>query len=104
MRRIDRFPRNSTVVMRLSKHLNRKESLLGIGSEAIGDRRQWTEEFTDDHTHAAILRGGEYYQPQGSTWYFPLTYQLNEHGKLLLTAPSLDRSGGVGFRCVQDAE
>jgi gamma-glutamyl hercynylcysteine S-oxide synthase len=37
-------------------------------------------------------------------WYFPQTYKLNEHGKLLLTAPGLDRSGGIGFRCVQDAE
>jgi gamma-glutamyl hercynylcysteine S-oxide synthase len=72
--------------------------------DLVGNVWQWTEEFTDDHTRAAILRGGEYYQPQGSIWYFPGTYKLNEHGKLLLTAPSLDRSGGVGFRCVQDAE
>ena len=71
--------------------------------DLVGNVWQWTEEFTDDHTRAAILRGGEYYQPQGSIWYFPVTYRLNEHGKLLLTAPSLDRSGGVGFRCVQDA-
>ncbi len=72
--------------------------------DLVGNVWQWTEEFTDDHTRAAVLRGGEYYQPQGSIWYFPLTYQLNQHGKLLLTGPSLDRSGGVGFRCVQDAE
>jgi gamma-glutamyl hercynylcysteine S-oxide synthase len=70
----------------------------------VGNVWQWTEEFTDEHTRAAILRGGEYYQPQGSIWYFPQAYKLNQHGKLLLTAPSLDRSGGVGFRCVQDAE
>jgi iron(II)-dependent oxidoreductase len=72
--------------------------------DLVGNVWQWTEEFTDDHTRAAILRGGEYYQPQGSIWYFPVTYKLNEHGKLLLTAPSLDRSGGVGFRCVLDTE
>lgn len=72
--------------------------------DLVGNVWQWTEEFTDEHTRAAILRGGEYYQPQGSIWYFPQAYKLNEHGKLLLTAPSLDRSGGVGFRCVQDAE
>jgi gamma-glutamyl hercynylcysteine S-oxide synthase len=72
--------------------------------DLVGNVWQWTEEFTDDHTRAGILRGGEYYQPQGSIWYFPVTYKLNEHGKLLLTAPSLDRSGGIGFRCVQDAE
>ena len=53
---------------------------------------------------AGILRGGSYYQPQGSIWYFPQAYKLTEHGKFLLTSPSLDRSGGLGFRCVQDAE
>jgi formylglycine-generating enzyme required for sulfatase activity len=72
--------------------------------DMVGNVWQWTEEFTDDHTRGAILRGGEYYQPQGSIWYFPPTYKLNEHGKLLLAAPGLDRSGGIGFRCVQDAE
>ena len=71
--------------------------------DLVGNVWQWTEEFTDDHTRGAILRGGEYYQPQGSIWYFPQTYKLNEHGKFLLTAPGLDRSGGIGFRCVQDA-
>jgi|HubBroStandDraft_6_1064221.scaffolds.fasta_scaffold00025_18 iron(II)-dependent oxidoreductase len=72
--------------------------------DLVGNVWQWTEEFTDEHTRAGILRGGEYYQPQGSIWYFPVTYKLNEHGKLLLTAPGLDRSGGLGFRCVQDLE
>jgi iron(II)-dependent oxidoreductase len=72
--------------------------------DLAGNVWQWTEEFTDDHTRAAILRGGEYYQPQGSIWYFPVTYKLNEHGKFLLAAPSLDRSGGIGFRCAQDAD
>jgi iron(II)-dependent oxidoreductase len=72
--------------------------------DLVGNVWQWTEEFTDDHTVAAILRGGSYYQPQGSIWYFPQAYKLNEHGKFLLTSPSLDRSGGLGFRCVQDAE
>ena len=72
--------------------------------DLVGNVWQWTDEFTDDHTRSGILRGGEYYQPQGSIWYFPRTYKLNEHGKLLLTAPSLDRSGGLSFRCVQDAE
>ena len=72
--------------------------------DLVGNVWQWTEESTDTHTRAAILRGGEYYQPQGSIWYFPETYKLNEHGKFLLTAPGLDRSGGLGFRCVQDSE
>jgi iron(II)-dependent oxidoreductase len=72
--------------------------------DMVGNAWQWTEEFVDEHTRAAILRGGSYYQPQGSIWYFPQAYKLNEHGKLLLMSPSMDRSGGVGFRCVQDAE
>jgi iron(II)-dependent oxidoreductase len=72
--------------------------------DLVGNVWQWTEEFEDEHTRAAIVRGGEYYQPQGSIWYFPVSYRLDEHGKLLLTAPSLDRSGGVGFRCVLDTE
>jgi gamma-glutamyl hercynylcysteine S-oxide synthase len=72
--------------------------------DLVGNVWQWTEEFQDDHTRAGILRGGSYYQPQGSIWYFPQAYKLSEHGKLLMMAPSMDRSGGLGFRCVQDAE
>jgi len=65
---------------------------------------QWTDEYVDEHTRAAILRGGSYYQPQGSHWYFPQAYKLNEHGKYLLMSDGKDRSGGVGFRCVREAE
>jgi formylglycine-generating enzyme required for sulfatase activity len=72
--------------------------------DMVGNVWQWTDEFTDEHTRAAILRGGEYYQPQGSIWYFPQAYRNDEHSKLLLMAPSYDRSGGVGFRCVRDVE
>ena len=71
--------------------------------DMVGNVWQWTDEFTDEHTRAAILRGGEYYQPQGSIWYFPQAYRNDEHSKLLLMAPGYDRSGGVGFRCVKDA-
>ncbi len=70
--------------------------------DLVGNVWQWTEEFTDDHTRGGILRGGSYYQPQGSMWYFPQAYKLIEHGKLLLMSPSMDRSGAVGFRLVQD--
>jgi iron(II)-dependent oxidoreductase len=72
--------------------------------DMVGNVWQWTEEFTDDHTRAAILRGGEYYKPQGSMWYFPEAFRNDEHSKLLLMAPGYDRSGGVGFRCVRDAK
>jgi formylglycine-generating enzyme required for sulfatase activity len=72
--------------------------------DLVGNVWQWTEEFEDEHTRAAIVRGGSYYQPQGSIWYFPQAYRNDEHSKVLLMAPSYDRSGGVGFRCVRDAQ
>jgi gamma-glutamyl hercynylcysteine S-oxide synthase len=72
--------------------------------DLIGNVWQWTDEFTDDHTRAAVLRGGSHYQPQGSRWYFPEAYKLSEHGKYLLMAPSIDRSSTIGFRCVVDAQ
>jgi len=72
--------------------------------DMVGNVWQWTEEFVDEHTRGGILRGGSYYQPQGTIWYFPQTYKLNEHGKLLLVSPSMDRSGGVGFRCIVDSQ
>jgi len=72
--------------------------------DMVGNVWQWTDEFVDEHTRAAIVRGGSYYQPQGSIWYFPEAYRLNEHGKLLLMSPSMDRSGALGFRCVRDAK
>jgi len=71
--------------------------------DLTGNVWQWTDEYLDDHTRFAILRGGSHYQPQGSRWYFPQAYELSQHGKYLLMAPSLDRSGTVGFRCVVDA-
>jgi formylglycine-generating enzyme required for sulfatase activity len=72
--------------------------------DLVGNVWQWTDEFVDEHTRGGILRGGSYYQPQGSRWYFPQAYKLNEHGKLLLMAPSKDRAGTLGFRCVVDTE
>jgi iron(II)-dependent oxidoreductase len=72
--------------------------------DMVGNVWQWTDEYSDEHTRSAILRGGCYYQPQGSGWYFPQAYRSDEHGKYLLMAPSYDRSGTLGFRCVKDAE
>jgi formylglycine-generating enzyme required for sulfatase activity len=70
--------------------------------DLVGNVWQWTDEWTDQHTRSAILRGGSHYQPSGSQWYFPQAYKLSQHGKYLLMAPSLDRSASVGFRCVMD--
>ncbi len=72
--------------------------------DMVGNVWQWTDEYVDDHTRAAIVRGGSHYQPQGSIWYFPQAYKNEQHGKLLLMAPSYDRSGALGFRCVKDAQ
>jgi formylglycine-generating enzyme required for sulfatase activity len=71
--------------------------------DLVGHVWQWTDEYVDERTRAAILRGGSAYRPQGSQWYFPQAYRLDQHGKYLLMAPSLDRAGTVGFRCVKDA-
>ena len=70
--------------------------------DMVGNVWQWTDEYTDEHTRSAILRGGSYYQPQGSMWYFRQAYRNDQHGKLLLMAPSIDRAGTLGFRCVVD--
>ena len=72
--------------------------------DMVGNVWQWTDEYADEHTRGGILRGGSYYQPQGSIWYFPPAYRNDQHGKLLLMAPSYDRSGTVGFRCVKDIQ
>ena len=72
--------------------------------DLVGNVWQWTDEYEDEHTRAAILRGGSYYQPQGSDWYFPQAYRLDQHGKYLLMSPGRDRSGTIGFRCVKDAD
>ncbi len=71
--------------------------------DLVGNVWQWTDEFLDDHSRSAIVRGGSYYQPQYSMWYYPQAYKLSQHGRYLLMSPSMDRSGGIGFRCVVDA-
>jgi formylglycine-generating enzyme required for sulfatase activity len=92
---------------------------------------EWTSEFVDERTRAAVLRGGsafrlESYDQFGDNWYFPGGMPYDQHGnfvpfassfpgwgshkypaalstqshaKLLLMAPSYDRSGAIGFRC-----
>jgi len=72
--------------------------------DMAGNVWQWTDEYVDEHTRAAVVRGGSYYFPQGSGWYFPNSSRLTEHDKLLLMAPAKDRAATLGFRCVMDAE
>ncbi len=71
--------------------------------DLIGNVSQWTDEYRDPHTRAAIVRGGAAYHPLGSIWYFPQTYRLNQHQKYLLMSPGRDRAGTIGFRCAADA-
>src|SRR5581483_3253734 len=61
--------------------------------DMVGNVWPWTDEYVDEHTRAAILRGGSHYRPAGSIWYFPEAYKNDTHGKLLLMAPGYDRSG-----------
>jgi formylglycine-generating enzyme required for sulfatase activity len=70
--------------------------------DLVGNVWQWTDEYTDEHTCFAILKGGSYFRPQTSDWYFPSIQKLNEYGKYLLMAPSIDRARTIGFRCVVD--
>jgi gamma-glutamyl hercynylcysteine S-oxide synthase len=72
--------------------------------DTTGNVWQWTDEYQDEHTRAAILRGGSYYVPQGSKWYFPQAYELQQHGKFLLMSQGRDRAGTISFRCVVDGQ
>ncbi|MES2148932.1 MAG: formylglycine-generating enzyme family protein [Pseudomonadota bacterium] len=72
--------------------------------DLVGNVWQWTDEFVDQHTRAAVLRGGSSYAPQTSHWYFPQAHRLDQHAKYLLMAPCKDRAGTLGFRCVVDAK
>jgi iron(II)-dependent oxidoreductase len=78
-----------------------EQSVFGV-KDLIGNVWQWTDEYIDDHTRAAIIRGGSYYYAQTSLWYFPQAHKLNEHGKYLLMSPGRDRAATLGFRCVAD--
>jgi len=61
--------------------------------DMVGNVWQWTDEFQDEHTICGNLARRSYYQPQGSMWYFPQAYKLDEHGKLLLMAPQYGTAG-----------
>lgn len=77
--------------------------------DMVGNVWQWTDEFTDEHTRTATLRGGSYCHPVASfiiNWYFPsdqTAYRLDHQSKYLLMAPGRDRAATIGFRTVVDA-
>lgn len=70
----------------------------------VGIVWQWTDTFRDNHTRANLVRGGAYYRPSGSGWYYRSTVQVNLHNKYLLMDDSFDRAGTIGFRCVADVQ
>ena len=65
-----------------------------------GDIFEWTSEFQDEHSAKAVVRGGHFWRGAGTQWYFPRPADLLEHNTLLLLSDSMDRSAGIGFRCV----
>ena len=50
--------------------------------DLVGNVWQWTDEYLDEHTRSAILRGGSSYLPQGSKWYFPQAHRNDQHAKV----------------------
>ncbi len=69
-----------------------------------GNVWEWTESQRDDgHTRFCILRGGSYFDAEGSGWYVRGGPQhCFSHTKFLLMGSSLDRCATVGFRCVAE--
>ena len=45
--------------------------------DLVGNVWQWTKGAPDEHTRAAVVRGGSYYRPKGSMWYFPQNTRLD---------------------------
>jgi formylglycine-generating enzyme required for sulfatase activity len=39
--------------------------------DMTGNIWQWTDEYDDEHTRNAVLKGGGYYRAATSKWYFP---------------------------------
>lgn len=60
-----------------------KVSTVGWVVFLVGNVWQWTDEYLDEHSRGGIIRGGSYFKPQGSNWYFPNKIELDTHGKLL---------------------
>lgn len=69
-----------------------------------GNVWEWTESARDDgHTRFVMIRGGSWYDAQGSIWYIRGGPQpCNHHAKFIRMWPGLDRCATVGFRCVAD--
>jgi gamma-glutamyl hercynylcysteine S-oxide synthase len=71
-----------------------------------GNVWEWTESCRDDgHTRFTMIRGGSYFNAEGSIWYVKGGPQpCGYHAKFIRIWPGLDRCSTIGFRCVVDAE
>lgn len=71
-------------------------------ADMVGNVWEWIDVVCSDGWHRwCFLRGGSYYTARGSYWYPEGGPQpVYHHHKFLLLAPSLDRCGTIGFRCV----
>jgi len=74
--------------------------------DMAGNVWEFTEsERNDGHSRYVMLKGGSYYEAEGSRWYFDGGAQrCTTHAKFLLMWPGLDRCSTIGFRCVKDLE
>lgn len=72
--------------------------------DMCGNTWEMTEsEYSDEHNRFCMLKGGSFYQAEGSHWYTrggPLPSDVST--KFLMLYPGLDRCGTIGFRCVKD--
>ncbi|GHT23182.1 hypothetical protein FACS189430_06050 [Bacteroidia bacterium] len=60
-------------------------------------------EYSDGRNRFCILKGGSFYKPKGSGWYFyGGALPVNFSAKQLLMWPGSDRFATVGFRCAVD--
>jgi formylglycine-generating enzyme required for sulfatase activity len=72
--------------------------------DMVGVIWQLSDRMCDLHTCRTIVRGGNWWAPKGSAWYFPPALRLDEQNTWLELSESMDRSAGIGFRCVADAQ
>lgn len=72
--------------------------------DMCGNVWHWTEsERSDGRTRFCIIRGGAFFNAQGSKWYVDGGPQpANFATKFILAWPGLDRCGTIGFRCAAD--